>query len=293
MNNKKVNKILCVFVLGIFILFFASPSIFAMTSNYSGGGAEFNEDNNSGILEKVGSFIQDFLLGALGKAIAGVSWCIEKIGAWVVSLLTNGGPKVFPWADKVIFNSMPLLDINFINPSQNSLFYSKDEFTLIGTSIRNIYFTGLSIGLGFFGIIVAVMGMRLAVASIASEKAKYKEAIVTWLTALVLLFAMHYIISFVFYINEQLVEVASQIVNNQISSASDVKTVANLGEYFRDKAFGEWNTDSFISAILYGVFIVQSLMFFYAYVKRMFYVVILAVISPFVVVYDFMKKAIF
>ena len=87
--------------------------------------------------------------------------------------------------------------------------------------------------------------------------------------------------------------VAGNIVNQQITSTSDAKSVANLGEFFKEKAFGEWNTESFIAAILYAVFVVQSLMFFYAYVKRLFYVVILAVIGPFVVVYDFLRKAVF
>lgn len=296
MNKQKVKKILKIALVVFLCIMLISPSVSAMTSNYSGDvgtSVQDQESNNSTVLEKVGNFIQDLLLGALGKAIAAIGWVIEKLSALLVQLLTGADKAMFPWADQIIFNSIPLLDINFINPAKNSLFYGENSYSLIGESVRNIYFTGMSIGLGFLGIIVAVMAIRIAISSIASEKAKYKEAIVTWITALVLLFGLHYIISFTFYINEQMTSVAGNIVNTQIASTSDAKSVANLGEFFKENAFGEWNTESFIAAILYAVFVVQSLMFFYAYVKRLFYVVILAVIGPFVVVYDFLRKAVF
>lgn len=149
------------------------------------------------------------------------------------------------------------------------------------------------------------MAIRIAISTIASEKAKYKEAIVHWATALILLFAMHYVISFVFYLNEQLVEVASsmvmdlmadkQTILNQIGSAftKNYTPIEQMGDWFRTRALESWDVESFTSAILYAVFIVQSLMFFWAYFKRFFYVVILAIISPFVVIFDFLKKAVF
>lgn len=283
-KNKFLNFWAIIFM---FLIVFqvTMPTIYAKTSSYA-NDISYDDTGSS----DTSSWIADVLLGALGRAIYAIGWCIEMLGAGIVNLLT--GIKMFPWADRVVFNSVPLLDINFINPADHSLFWSGTGYTSIGSAVRNVYFTGMSIGLGFFGIIVAVMAIRLAISSIASEKAKYKEAIVNWLTALILLFALHYILSFVFYINEQLVEVASNIVNTQINANTDSKTISDLGQYFKTEALKEWNTDSFIASIVYAVFVVQSLMFFYAYVKRLFFVVILAAISPFVVIYDFLKKAI-
>lgn len=286
MKKNNFMKFFAMIFLFAILFQLVTPSVLAKTSTY---GQDATYDSGTGS-DKAGGFIQDVLLGALGKAIYAIGWCIEKLGAGIVSLLTN--VNMFPWADRVIFNSVALLDVNFINPAEHSLFYDSNGYTAIGKSVRNVYFSGMSIGLGFFGIIVAVMAIKLAVSSIASEKAKYKEAIVHWLTALVLLFAMHYILSFVFYLNEQMVEVASQIVNSEIASNPSSKTVSDLGDYFKEKAIDGWNTDTFIASIVYAVFVVQSLMFFYAYIKRLFYVLILAIIAPFVIVYDFLKKAI-
>ena len=288
MVKNKFLKIIAILFLIVTVFTTITPTItYAKSSNY-GRNTTFDDTGGS----NTSSWIQDVLLGALGKAIYAIGWCIEKIGAMIVKLLT--GVKLFPWADKVIMNSVPLLDPNFINPAENSLFWKNSNYTQVGKAIRTTYFTGLSVGVGFFGIIVAVMAIRLAISSIAADKAKYKEAITKWLTALVLLFALHYIISFIFYLNEQLVEVACSIMTNQITQAqaagSSVKTISGLSDVFKKKATGDWNTDSFIASIIYAVFVIQSLMFFYAYIKRLFYVLILAIISPFVVAYDFLKK---
>lgn len=289
MEKNYLVKIFAVLFLFLSVFMVVSPTlVYAKTSSY---GNDADYDGNTG-KEKSNSWIQDFLLGALGKAIYAIGWCIEKLGAAIVNLLTH--VNMFPWSDRVIFNSVPLLDPNFINPAKNSLFMDSSGLTTVGKSVRSVYFTGLSVGLGFFGIIVAVMAIRLAISSIAADKAKYKEAIVHWLTALILLFALHYVLSLVFYLNEQLVEVACKIVNAQLTAASgdSGKTVSDLGVYFKSEATNGWNTETFIASIIYAVFVVQSLMFFYAYLKRLFYVLILAIISPFVVVYDFLKKAI-
>lgn len=132
------------------------------------------------------------------------------------------GKAFFPWADKIIFNTIPILDVNFINPAPGSLMKdTSGNETTIGKMIRNMYFTSLSLAIGFLGIVIAVAAIRLAVSTIASEKAKYKEAIVQWLTCIVLLFVLHYLLAFMFYLNERLVVIAGKISSEMLSEASD------------------------------------------------------------------------
>lgn len=295
----------------IIVLFFLSLVIISpiLNTTYAETNSEYlkGQTQNNSAKDPEGGFadwITDKLLGAIGKALACIGWLLEKIVAAAVGMLT-GSDKVFPWADRVIFNTMPILDVNFINPAKGSLWESSSGTTAIGNAIRNLYFTGLSIGLGFFGIMVSVMAIKLALSTIASEKAKCKEAIVNWATALVLLFGLHYLISFTFYLNEQLVTVASSILTNNSgstttngaainalqSSSSNTQSFSSMGEKFKDKAFdSNWDTESFTYAVLYLMFIILSLNFFFAYIKRLFGVVILAVIGPFAVAYDFLKK---
>ena len=203
MKNKKKK----IFGILLLILIFGTTVIFGVTNKqYAGdqGTIDIKESTiaNNLVLDYIGQFI--FAIGNIFQTVTG----------WIMQILT--GNNIFPWADKVVFNTIPLLDVNFINPEVNSLFSIAEDSIGIGQVIRNIYFTGLSISLGFMGIIIAVMAIKLAISSIGSEKAKYKEAITTWATSLVLLFAMHYFIAFMFYMNEQLVIVASSILSNTI-----------------------------------------------------------------------------
>ncbi len=250
------------------------------------------------------------LLGLLATCIITIARLVEGVVTAMVRLLSSNNNATFPWADLIIFNTIPILDVNFINPASGSLL---DLNGSIGPVIRNIYFTGMSIAVGFLSIIVGVMAVRTALSTIASTKARYKETIVTLITTLLLLFGMHFLLSFLFYMNESLVVVASDIVkdlttNNNIKlddSGEQLKgtVVSNLGEWFFNDATSEHRNGGVlqslknltstkpIPAVLYAMFVVQSIMFLFAYFKRFFYVIILSVLAPFVVIYDFLGKS--
>lgn len=218
MNNK--FKILIRTFLVVFILNILSSSIYAAV-NKEYGDQEVSLDAD---LDK--KVEQSIVLDYMGSFIYAIGNLAESVTSGIIGVFTDG--NVFPWADRVIFNTLPILDINFINPDNNSLLSTTNDTTnevgrgtSIGDIVRNVYFTGLSLALGFLGIIVAVMAIKLAISTIASEKAKYKEAIVKWITALILLFGMHYALSFIFYLNEQLVIVASKILTNNVANAGE------------------------------------------------------------------------
>lgn len=236
------------------------------------------------------------LLGLLGIAVYGIGALIEWITSNIMAMFTS--TSFFPWADKIIFNNVSMLDCNFINPGVGSLFKDASGYTTIGNTVRTIYFTGLSIALGFLGIVVAVMAIKIAISTIASEKAKYKESIKDWIVAMILIFGMHYVLAFCFYLNEKLVEVASTIVLNLAQETGKSDAFSSMGQTFKDTAIPEgtniFNLDkvNVTEAFLYTILVIQSLMFLFAYLKRFFYVVILGVIAPFVVIYDFLTKVI-
>jgi len=74
--------------------------------------------------------------------------------------------------------------------------------------------------------------------------------------------------------------------------------LTNLGEFFYTKSFytdiqdDEWAPSSYsvIPATLFCMFVLQSIMFLFAYFKRMFYVIILSIMGPLTVTFDYFKK---
>ncbi len=152
----------------------------------------------------------NILLDTLAGMINAIASLAEYLLGAVFKTLT--GDNIFPWADRIIFNGIGFLDINFLNPASNSLFVSNGSTSILGKVVRSVYSTIFSLAVLFLGVAVGIMAIRLALSSIAAEKAKYKQAIVNWVTCIVMLFLMHYILAFVFWVNEQLVQIASGIL---------------------------------------------------------------------------------
>lgn len=234
MNKRNIAIVLLIVIL----LNFLAPSFqlsAAVNKDYydmETGGDDFSGtiDSSSILLRWIGEIMYTFCYG------------IENMGAKIVQAFT--GKEFFPWADKIIFNTIPILDVNFINPAPGSLMKdTSGNETVIGSIIRNLYFTSMSIAIGFLSIVIAVSGIRLAFASIAADKAKLKESIVSWITCLLLIFGLHYILSFTFYVNEKLVQTASVVANNVLENASD-SVAKNL------KAQADENNEAIVESFL-------------------------------------------
>ncbi len=206
---KCSKKCTIVILLLVIILNITSNAFAAINTNYDPG----NEVQKADLNELVKS---DDLINAIGKFIYAVASLIEYIAGLIFKGITGSGS--FPWADRVIFNSIPMLDINFFNASEGSMFLSKEEPTTLSILVRNTYFTILAIAIAFLSIVIAITAIKLVISTLANQKAKYKEVLKQWLFAIVMLFLMHNLISFVFYTNEKMVEVASGILNGYLES---------------------------------------------------------------------------
>lgn len=238
----KIGKMLiCVFIIINFINY---SSVFAMTnSNYVEYALPTNNENSNSIL----SVITDIVL----PIVLPFFTIIESLTSKIMQAVT--GEKFFPWADLIIYNAIPFLDINFINPSEGSLFLDiYGNKTSVGSVVSNVYFSMLAICIAFLGIAVAVNVIKLIVTDIAGKKAKYKIMINKTIITVILLFGMHYLISFVFFLNEQMVTIASDLTSSIISNntangaiqvmnqASDKNNEKIVNNFFDDADHTSW-----------------------------------------------------
>lgn len=213
-------KLLICGLLIVCVGFMVSNNVFAAINedylnNMPVADANLNDKiANSPLLEAIGSFI--YALGSL------MEWILGK----VFQLITQ--TNMFPWADAILFNAVPFLDVNIFTAAEGSLISEIYEF-LTGT-----YYSLLTLASTFFGIAVMFSAIKLAITAIAEDKAKYKKAIVDWILGLVMLWGMHFFISFVLYLNEELVVVASGIVSDSVKEAGDnIVALADTSEYNR------------------------------------------------------------
>lgn len=212
MKNLKIKTFVGILFITIIIAPFCSSTVLAATNHTYGDSTEVTDTAlddkavNAGLAELLATFVYWL-----------ASW-LEKIIADAFALLT--GTNEFPWADRIIFNSISFLDVNFINPAEGSLFKSSGKATALANVIYKVYGSVMTLCIGFLGVIVSIMAIRLSISIIASEKAKYKQAITRFAMAIVMLFCVHFIITLVFYVNEKLVETASSILIDAIQEQS-------------------------------------------------------------------------
>ena len=210
MKNVKLKCLIGILLITSIIFMLSLNTLYAATNKIYGEPASVHDENLDDKVESGG------LIEMLAKAVYYVAGWIENAVGGAFKMLT--GRNEFPWADRVIFNSVSFLDINFLNPSSGSLFLTSDgSDTALAKVIKNIYGSIMSLTIGLLGVVVAIMSIKLALSTIASEKAKYKQAIAKFAMSLIMVFCVHYIISLVFYVNEKLVELASSMLLQTIS----------------------------------------------------------------------------
>ena len=116
---------------------------------------------------------------------------------------------------QIFFNKYKLLDINIFNINS----YSSGS---IGYSIRSnvavwFYTVRLISSIILLAILVYV-GIRMALSTISSDKARYKEMLVDWCVSLILIFTIQYIAIFIFNINEAIVKSLEGLATSTVTT---------------------------------------------------------------------------
>ena len=172
----------------------------------------------------------------------------------------------------ILFDKVEATKIDFFD------FSAKAEYIRqFRENIAMWYYVLRFIATGILLAILVYIGIRMAISTVAEEKAKYKKMIVDWLVSLALLYLLHYIIVFVIHINTVFVEMLSNVAEDL---QFDWLLATLLGMTVNPlSGIGGW-----AALILYVVFVWQTLKFFIMYVKRMITIGFLILISPLITI---------
>ena len=143
-SRRLVSIVIYIFIALVLLNVLNNNIYAAVNTSY-----DYSTSNVSDLNNKV---MNSSVLNAIGKFVYAVASIAESLVGKVFQSLT--GDNMFPWSDRVIFNTIPLLDINFLNPSNGSLFLVAGKTTMLASIIRNVYFTLLSLAIGLLGIVV-------------------------------------------------------------------------------------------------------------------------------------------
>lgn len=212
------------------------------------------------------------ILNLLKLVIIAIGLLLQIIISGAFSSLESG----FEWASlsDIIFagtgDASKFLDINFFNITGSNT----EPLMVFRTAIAKWYYILRLISAAILLVILIYVGIRMAISTIASEQAKYKQMLTDWITSLALLFLLHYIIMFVISINTSLVTTIGGITDDKTGSMIEAITLMMFYP----------GMEGIFAAIVYVVYVGQIFSFFLMYIKRMITVGFLIMIAPLITI---------
>lgn len=200
------------------------------------------------------------------------------IGELVVTSIAaaDGADTWFVTPYDIFFNKIELTNVNF--------FEAADTTKTIGMLRENVstwYFNIRLIALAIIAVIGVYVGIRMALSTLAEEKAKYSKMLTDFVMSIGLLFVMQYIILFIIELNNSLVKILEAAMKGLDGTTIDI------GNVMWDIA---WNAmvgigiNSITSALVYAGIIILTFCFLLAYINRMLKVAFLIIISPLITI---------
>jgi len=310
--KSRTHKVCLVLLVLILLLCCVSNTYAAINGSASAAG-EAVKDLLSIVINTVG-------MGVLGTAVVPlINFCSVIIFVVLYVLFvgmdaTSG--LAFPFPDQIVFNKIPLLDPNFINPDSNAIFGS----TALQQILKNMYSSFFVLATTIFTIAALIIGIKLVFSSLAAEKAKYKQALNTWIVGIVMLFMVHYLLAGMFYLNEQIVAAVSGVSDNieidlDVTDILPGKIGKTLGAVWKGltSSFGVDLVPTFhlkgysgiiivfalkafvgldlIASLVFLIIIGETFALMISYVKRAFMCIFLGIMAPLIVAVDVVQKS--
>lgn len=185
---------------------------------------------------------------------------------------------------KLVFGKMNFFDINFFKKDNTDT----DLQINIKQHIATIYYSVRNIAIVANLVVLIYTGIRMALSSIATDKAKYKKMLMGWVQSFIIMMLLPYIMIIILGISQALSDLCEQIMivlcGNQIINIED--NLFNSATTSTEKGFA-----ILIPTLVYWILTFYQLKFFWIYGKRLFNTAFLIVISPLVLVQHSFDKA--
>lgn len=200
-NYKKIVLVLAI----ILVSCFALKGVQAAVTSDSGTVVKDNTSTADdwvntimGVIEYIGTMAASGVFATITALINVLSIAMFLILYTVLGIGTGDWTNM-PMPDTIVFNRFAFFDPNFINPSKGSLVKGMSNI------LSNMYSSFYTISIAILIIAAMITGIKMALSSVASKKAQYKEAALKWISGFLVLICLKWIIAGIFYINETIV----------------------------------------------------------------------------------------
>lgn len=256
-----------------------------------------------------------------------LTYCIYPVGSVINALLalviqSETGIKIQLFTiEDLLFGRYELFNIDFMSVGQNSeasnpAYMSSNTNVLIKENVARWFYSMRNFAIAALLAVLIYIGILMAISSVATDKAKYKNMLIHWVASFALLILLPYIMSIAMNVCQVSVDVirttaekiaentnmAGQVANENIETQKGLNFETTLlygkideeGNGFEGlltKIAKGYGWESFTLALVFLILSIYQFKFFFMYLKRMLTVAFLMVISPLITITYSIDKA--
>ncbi len=263
-NIKKLIKIVAIVLVILALVNFVCPSK---------SDAKVSNDIIDACT-KVVSTILDGIIGLLFWPFRLLILLMGKGIELIFSFVVDGSDKVT--VEGILFNKIEIISVDFMNidgATRTATRILRENVAAWYTGVRNL-------SAAILVVICIYTGIRMALAT-ASDKAKYKEMLINWISSVALLFVLHYVIAGVIIVNNVVVDA----IGKGISAGDGSSALNKLSDsFFKEALWTLGFAESTAYTICYLVLVFMTFTFLIMYVKRLITLAFLIIIAPLVTI---------
>ena len=294
--KKIISKILIILILIVMLFEFtcSSPISYAAGNSWD---AESIVDRVTSLMGGIVS-VKFWLFRIQATAVVATFW--ETCTLMLAESCGISQDTFFDWSAgqlmtpfDIFFDKYNILDIHFFNIKEagfwETLWSEIGQDNIIKNlriSVASWYYLFRNIAGIILLCVLIYVGIRMAISSVAEEKAKYQKMLYDWICSAILIFVLQYIIIFTIEANNAIIKFIrdSLIVRTEIAGFDFVPGTytsmdAIIGKMALQATLG-LGMGSFTAIIALIMICFQTLAFFFAYMNRVLKLAFLIIISP-------------
>lgn len=245
--------------------------------------------------ESILGFVLGILAGIVNTIVFQLDIMVGQLTCADETTAAGTGFQYFFTIERTVFNRIPLFNINYFNMDST---YEVGDVTLkaspsinaIKAKVAETFYLVRIIAVALALMVLIFIGIRMAISTVADEKAKYKKMLMGWVESIVVLFLLEYIMVAVITLGEFFTGIFYNIEQELLGPDGEIfESVVRmqLFTYLFNSAGLQYATNS----LTYWILLFMQLKYFWLYIKRVLMVGFLIMIAPLITVTYAIDKA--
>ena len=167
--------------------------------------------------------------------------------------------------------------------------YTDNVVTMIKDSVKSWYYIIRITAMAAMLCVLIVVGIKMAITTVAQDKAMYKRMLVDWCVGMLLLFTIHYVMIVIINFNETMVDIIKETETGvtevtmkefHMDNKTNDDLEISIYEAVRTRAYDPKLINGTSGMVLYITLVFYAWRFTFVYLKRYLTIIVLTLMAP-------------